>query len=361
MPIPSQALFRMYGRSVQQIVSGNFSQSDIGAPPPIATISELQAYYAAGIDNPAIAPRLHQSVNFGGNYVPAAGDYELRFTPNSEMMFDPTGTPVTYSILDGGFPKGMVANQFRVWVNGNILTGGRNKYLDNYKFKGDNNVVYDVNPPNNLSGDFLQTSNEFGPSAFSNLWWGVHQVFDTTMGISAHVSTVVDASGFTPNLRIDEIYIEGIYTLLVLSVTSDVQNAGPLGEVVINGLNLDFFDEFSVNWYDEGVTDPLGFNTIPIPPNNIVTHTNVLLTIRIPEGVPLNVQLQIMAVQTSGVNFTGSVLLTQINTQLVDGSGIYKLVPGKTNDTYYDRSVAPVGTLDLKIPDPFIRTGFFKG
>lgn len=43
-----------------------------------------------------------------------------------------------------------------------------------------------------------------------------------------------------------------------------------------------------------------------------------------------------------------------------DPSGIYTLVPGKTNDTLYDRDETPVVTVDVKIPDPFIRTGFLE-
>jgi hypothetical protein len=44
-----------------------------------------------------------------------------------------------------------------------------------------------------------------------------------------------------------------------------------------------------------------------------------------------------------------------------DASGLYTLTPGKTprNDTYYDRGVTPVGTINQKIPNPTIRTALF--
>lgn len=47
-------------------------------------------------------------------------------------------------------------------------------------------------------------------------------------------------------------------------------------------------------------------------------------------------------------------------TLLKDVSGIYTLVPGKTNDTFIDRSVG-VGDMDVKIPDPSFKTGYIGG
>jgi hypothetical protein len=71
-------------------------------------------------------------------------------------------------------------------------------------------------------------------------------------------------------------------------------------------------------------------------------------------------------VDTPDINFTGGqdgfIDLGGAATIVLaaDPSGIYTLVPGKTNDTLYDRDVTPVGTIDVKIPDPFLKTGFLE-
>lgn len=39
-------------------------------------------------------------------------------------------------------------------------------------------------------------------------------------------------------------------------------------------------------------------------------------------------------------------------------SGIYVLVPNKRDDTWYDKSVTPAETFDVKIPDPFVSFAF---
>ena len=374
MPIPSQGFFQMYARSVGQIVSGNFARTSVGAPPPIATQDDLSAYYLAGVDDPATAPRLHQSVEFPGGsgfYNPAAGTYELQIFPKTTIVFDSSGTPTPLSILDADFPLGFAASQMRVWINGNLVTGGRNKYLNNYKFKARGSTVLDVNPPNNINGDFTTSSNEFGPTALSNAHWGTNQVFGSTMGFSATVADVVDATALTPNFRSDLVYIQGVYNLLVFNITSTSQNVGPGGEVIITGTNLTLLDELSIDWYDAAATssewlDPMIPNIvggIVVPRNLIFTWTATQIVFRIPfSQIPYGgKRLMVMGRQTSGVSFTGRTLLQNLNVQLVEGSGLYKLVDNKRNDTYYDRSVSPVVTIDLKIPDPFVKTGFFNG
>lgn len=57
-----------------------------------------------------------------------------------------------------------------------------------------------------------------------------------------------------------------------------------------------------------------------------------------------------------GLVLNGSVPITLLK----DISGIYTLVPGKTNDTLIDRQTG-VASVDVKIPDPFAKTGFIGG
>ncbi len=60
-----------------------------------------------------------------------------------------------------------------------------------------------------------------------------------------------------------------------------------------------------------------------------------------------------------GTTFSGSVLLGIIQILLVDGSGIYRIIANKRNDTIYEASSAPSPvTVDVAIPTPFAKTGF---
>ena len=57
--------------------------------------------------------------------------------------------------------------------------------------------------------------------------------------------------------------------------------------------------------------------------------------------------------ETGGIDLGGEATLQFIG----DPSGIYTLVPGKTNDTLYERIPAPTSQV-VKIPDPYLRTAF---
>ncbi len=57
-----------------------------------------------------------------------------------------------------------------------------------------------------------------------------------------------------------------------------------------------------------------------------------------------------------GVMLNGQVPLTLLK----DVTGIYTLVPGKTNDTLYDRQTGQT-SVDMKIPDPNFKTGYIGG
>lgn len=85
--------------------------------------------------------------------------------------------------------------------------------------------------------------------------------------------------------------------------------------------------------------------------------------------IPITVLIQdsgslkfIIPVGTYGYHtiFSGSVPLGTLNILQINASGIYTLVPGKTNDTLYDNDSAPE-TMDVMIPSPFIKTGFVGG
>jgi len=60
-----------------------------------------------------------------------------------------------------------------------------------------------------------------------------------------------------------------------------------------------------------------------------------------------------------GTQFAGSVPLGTFTILVADATGMYRLVPGKINDTLYS-SARDGTTYDVKIPDPFGKTGFFR-
>jgi hypothetical protein len=67
-----------------------------------------------------------------------------------------------------------------------------------------------------------------------------------------------------------------------------------------------------------------------------------------------------VAVVITSTQFSGSVTLGNLATIFfLNATGIYTLVPGKTDDTVYDNDNG--GTIDTNIPDPFFKTGFIGG
>lgn len=90
------------------------------------------------------------------------------------------------------------------------------------------------------------------------------------------------------------------------------------------------------------------------------TPIQLIFQIPIDLGIPSHSTLYIAFV-IDGTTFDGAVSMGTLSPILTDGSGIYTLNKNKRSDTYYNRSVSPVTEIDVKIPDPFIKTGFFNG
>jgi hypothetical protein len=71
---------------------------------------------------------------------------------------------------------------------------------------------------------------------------------------------------------------------------------------------------------------------------------------------PPQIPPDIAVMGDGGLSLNGSVPLTLLK----DISGIYTLVPGKTNDTLYDRQTGQAN-IDVEIPDPSAKTGYIGG
>lgn len=70
-------------------------------------------------------------------------------------------------------------------------------------------------------------------------------------------------------------------------------------------------------------------------------------------------EIPIRIVCSFPAEFEGTVPLGDFTILLANASGIYRLVNGKTNDTLYSSS-RDGSTYDVKIPNPFGKTGFFR-
>lgn len=71
---------------------------------------------------------------------------------------------------------------------------------------------------------------------------------------------------------------------------------------------------------------------------------------------PVELPPQVLSVGEGGLTIGGDASLTLLK----DISGIYTLVPGKRNDTLYDRQTGQ-SSIDMEIPDPTFKTGYVGG
>jgi hypothetical protein len=117
------------------------------------------------------------------------------------------------------------------------------------------------------------------------------------------------------------------------------------------GGDLDQFDDLFAYYVVDGIP------SAAFPIINFITRTNSLIIFTLPSfAIPSGTTIFVAG---TGTTFSGYIPLGFIYTILVDGSGLYKLNFDKNYDTYYDRNTDPVETVNMTIPSPFGRTGFF--
>lgn len=364
MPIPSSGLFRIYPDNVT-IVSGDFAVTSVGTPPAAASVATLDAYYDARLDDPATAPRLRNNTDTGGGiWAPGAGVYELSFSASSRIVLgvgDPGVETIDYFSAD--FPIGLYVNQCFLLGDGQYTgpTDGRGFQLSNIASKYNGATIQNLVPAGAVAGTIIQTPQFV--TAFQR--FGAEEILKF-FGFAGTIIVNGAVINNAPLLRMDTFVITGVYNTAQLQFTLNTPNAGPGGEVSVTATTGSFlsFTSFKIKWLNDDGT----YNERTIPSNFILTWTATSLIFRVPlnddpdeDLIPYGgTRLALFGVG-NGLPYTGDIQIANINVQLVNGSGVYTLVPGKTDDTYYDRSVSPVSTLDLKIPDPFIRSAFLKG
>jgi len=106
------------------------------------------------------------------------------------------------------------------------------------------------------------------------------------------------------------------------------------------------------------ISSSLGACTGTIIP---IIQTSTLIEFAIPASCTGAGPIFLIATEDdTGTQFSGSVTLGVLNVLLTNASGIYTLVPGKTNDTLY-KTARDGTTRDVRIPTPFAKTGFIGG
>ncbi len=149
------------------------------------------------------------------------------------------------------------------------------------------------------------------------------------------------------------IHVYGVYS--ILSYTFSFPLDGTNIDLQKNRLITITSDPLDPNAMDlTHITVALGACAI-----TIVTQTTNLLVFSIPDSCSGDGLTSVVATG-DGFQFSGPVTLGGITILTTNASGIYVLTAGKTSDTLYS-SLRDGTTYDVKIPDPFAKTGFIGG
>lgn len=382
MAYPQSGLIKIFPRQGTTTLTSNGLWALNSSPyPQVGAGAAVGAYYDARVVDLANAPCARRNIEkpaASGVYVPDSNTYGLGFDA-STIGFEfydgayPGPVVATHSLSDADFPMGLTINTLAVHYAGeSMFTIARDRSIQSMNFTYAGSVVDTyVPPPGNVLLLGYQTPSLI-PSPLLNKWGIIYAL--RNFGFSIPVTTVVSGLLSIPRIVVSEFFMLANYNTQNFSFTTNTPNVAPGGIIDIADAANRFgvFSDFKIYWQTkQGETDTTvagaeafeGFSGgVSIPTNYYLTRTTSQLKFIIPTnlGIPYGGRRLMLVGVGSGVSFYGSVAIQNFNIQLVDGSGIYTLVDNKTNDTYYNRSTSPVTTLDLKIPDPLVKTGFFN-
>lgn len=155
--------------------------------------------------------------------------------------------------------------------------------------------------------------------------------------------------------------VSGTYDILSFSFTVDTPTVKIGDTVSISATDsLDEVDDLLLQYVDP-ITGELTQTTIPkaaFATQSPTEITFILTSAEIPSDFSGNVGIWGVG---SGTQFSGTVALGTLTVFIIDGSGVYRLVTNKTNDTQYIDSASGDDIIDVAIPEPFIRTGYIGG
>ncbi len=334
------------------IISGAYA---ISATPTVQTTRDaIEAYLAAGLDISANAPVLWEG---DAGPSPFNGVYELQFLPSRQkVIFDPFITAEIVDTASPNFPKGMIVSQFSYWVDGAMDIQGNAKTLTSLKWFFRHQIV-STNITGNTLAAWISAPNTvppatdvnfFGPSSLQPQW-ALSKVLGSPMAIQATIAAGGGA-GAGPQLHLDRFMLFGIYSTQRWSFAITTPNANPGDTITITDVNnrLTDFTSYKAYWKSNSTAAEYS-GGIDLP---IITAAAGTVTLFLPTNMGLpygDRRIHIRGVMATG---NGEVDIADVNVTplLTNGTGIYVISDDKCNDTYYDRSVTPATTVDMKIP-----------
>lgn len=378
MAFPTSGLIKIFP-SGTTIVSGLWALANSAQPMISQPAATLNTYFQARVPNIAVAPCLALDTEkpaASGIYVPNGGNYELQFGASTVGIefYDgvyPSPVVATLDFIDADFPMGMAISDPQVWWNTQTLFGpGRDRDISSVLFKYFGSTVRTFAPGVGLlNGTQASGNNSIIPNPL--IRWSFVQVLKS-FGLDIDCDIVISALGGQPRSITSECFILAAYSVQTFQMITDNANVlpGDISTLTSPQETLDIFDIDTLQiFWDAQAGDTVDADFpgmtggVIIPRANIFTFNSSTLQYKMPTGlgIPYGGRRLMLVGTSNSAFFVGKFALQNYNITLVDGSGLYKLTSGKRNDTYYDRSVTPPVTVNLKIPDSYVKTGFFNG
>lgn len=321
----------------------------VNTSPPTAWRGSINNGPFSGADADLLAA-VNEVATFGellaGNSPPnSAGSYNIRFNFNlTDDLISVDGNPVLVSFND--LPAGftlltLVLNAVWSSRDGSDSFWFQFASLTEVDVSGQNDTPLAIQNPDTFLTMLDAMQDGFGfrgatsfPDGFFDVFVGV-----TSTGFAAITGTYeIQSFSFTGSVQPPA---EPVTAGETVTAESDPEDPHPVDFTQV--LTVTATDEDG-NVYPVLIFDAIDFFHFSFVIPSFGIHTPTTLTITI-----------------TSTQFSGSVTLgTLITIYFTSGSGIYTFVTGKLNDTVYIEADLP-NTVDIKIPDPGGRTGFFGG
>lgn len=346
--------------------SGIFSMDGGYAPANDVTVGD---YFNSGVESGS-GVDLYKALNHATcvpvTRWPSPGTFEVNLRPDyNNIIFNPgTGSEELIGFFDN-FPAGFIATNTKLYFKGYLVNNPGLTCILNFTIGHKLNIVtYDTVQPD--IGAFIYTPNinvspAFGYGALDILFGYQFYRVVVQAGILGGCAEPVVGIYVRSNL----FYLTGDYYLWShqLSLSPGITSNPTSNQITLEDGEgkLGEIEDLYITYIDEN-HEPI--RTL-IPSETIQKLSNFKWLFWIPatweSGSPTGQPPIIEGFIPPGVEFTGYVPLGTLYPTLVRGSGIYTLVPGQRHDTYYNRSITPATTVNMTIPNPFGKTGFFNG
>lgn len=363
MPVPPTGTFKVYPLSIATVDAVGFARGEDADNYEVDKDNDAAvAYFNSGgnpnattITGPTGDYVWPFNENGADGEVCRANTYILEMFPDtSQIIFNPGGSQQIVDILSGDFPAGFAATNIKVrilWFT--LLLSGVTNYCEYIKLLYFGGVIKTILSP------------DYGPFLGPTQW--IESDADAIVPVGTYFGAAQTFKKFGFQLDFSELALglsNNAASFFVVEMTGDYITDSSQIVTATPTSNLNAGDEVTITDPQKRMQDVRNIYLETTIGNQIV-RTLVTITFISVDGGTIRIRLP-RALAGNGTDeliasfFTGEVSLAILSPQLVDGSGIYKITVDKTDDTYYDRAdpVDPT-TVDMKIPTPFGRTGFF--